>query len=665
MSSRHTGQYQAGRHERLHRAPRLLLLAGILLLVAWLAFKTYRLARLARSFQQHQSMAQIIASDGLLNVDPHAAQQLVMDLRRDVVALDREVRPYLPAISWFGWVPRIGPLLAQSEPLLDMADAGSEAAAYSIRGLSPALQLLQSEREAGDELLPQLVPILQNAEADLFASSVALDRAIEARSRIDNLEALPWRLRSLLETIDGKLYLADYLKLLSVLPQLMGADGARTYLILAQNEDEIRPTGGFLTGAGLLTVDRGQIVKLAFQDGNVVDDWRNKPYDLPPDPLYHLMGLELFLFRDANFWPDFPTSAEQAIELFRYGQDAPPLDGAIAIDQRFVAMLLSVTGPVNDSQLETTVSSANVIDSLRDAWSVGEGESHREWVEQRKDFLGPLAQALRSRLLDSLDSIDPLFLAETMYRAAQEKHLQIYVHDSRVAAVLDEIDWDGRLELPESGDYLMVVDTNVGYNKANVVVESAISYKVELHDDGTGTAELSIAYTHTGRESSEPCEQIIPYTEGITYDALVNHCYWNYSRIYVPGPIVPIKLVDHQLQPEMLAVGRGWHEQGEIVIQDGAAQTIIADAFVLPQGEQINSDYTYKLPVVVSRDDINTYRLEVKKQPGIKPQPITVRIIIPEGASIVKSSPEATIDGRQVVFDQQLITDLSFEVSYR
>ncbi len=665
MSTARTELVNERRGEIRQRLPRLLFLAGILLLATWFALKTYRLARLAQSFRQHQAVAEVIGSQGLLNADPQTAQQLVLNLRRDVVLLDREVRPFLPLISRLGWIPRIGPLLAQSEPLLDMADSGSEAAAYSVRGLTPALELLQSEREVGDPLLPQLMPVLQNAEPDLVAASAALDRAIEARGRIDDLETFPWRVRSLLEAIDGKLYLADELKLLAVLPQLMGIDGPRTYLILAQNEDEIRPTGGFLTGAGLLTVDRGQIVQLSFQDGNVVDDWRNKPYDLPPDPLYRLMGLELFLFRDANFWPDFPTSAEQAMQLYRYGQDAPPLDGAIAIDQRFVAMLLAVSGPVNVPQLETSVSSGNLVASMRDAWGVSEGESHREWVGERKDFLGPLAAALQSRLLGNLDAIDPLFLAETLHRAAQEKHLQIYVHDPQVGAVLDQIDWDGRLEFPSSGDYFMVVDTNVGFNKANVFVESAISYNVELSADGSGMADLSVRYTHTGTESSQPCEQIVPYVAGITYDALVNRCYWNYTRIYVPGQIAPISLVDHELQPEMRPVGGGWQNQQELVTQDTSGSTIIGDSFVLPRGQQLTSEYTYSLPVVVSRDGTNTYRLAVKKQAGITSQQLAVRIVIPDGASVVESSPGATIDGRVVTFETELVTDLSFEVSYR
>ena len=651
---------------RFATLPRLLFLAGALLLLTWLGLKVWRVARLAQSLQEHQVQAESLASRGLLRVDPDQAESLVMDLRRDIVALDRELRPFLPLATRLGWLPRVGPLLRHSEPLMEMANAGSQAAAYAVRGLKPALYLLQEDLSPGEELVPRLLPSLQESEADLLAASTALERAIAARSTIESLDGFPWRVRTLLEMVDGKLYLADELRLLTVMPAIMGIDGPKTYLILAQNEDEIRPTGGFLTGAGLLTVAGGDIVDLTFQDGNVIDDWRNKPYELPPDPLYHLMGLELFLFRDANFWPDFPTSAKQAIQLYSYGQDnAPQLDGAIAIDQRFVAMLVSVTGPIRVPQLEATVSSGNVVASLRDAWGAGEDESHADWIRERKDFLGPLAQALRARLLGEFESIDPLFLAETMHLAAQQKHLQIYVDDPDVARVLDQIAWDGRLELPSKTDYLMVVDTNVGYNKVNPLVESAINYEVELHEDGTGTATLNLHYVHKGQESAAPCAQIVPYVEGITYESLMNRCYWNYLRIYAPSGISPIRFDEHPLEEGMAPVTSAWTTWTTAELHTDEAGTVIANAFVLPQGESLTSRYEFSLPVVVTGEESKTYSLEVKKQAGLGPQQITIAVTVPPDSTVVRTSPSAHVEGRRVTFEVELVTDSRFEISYR
>lgn len=648
------------------RLPRMLLLAGILLLFLALAFKGWRMFRLAQSFQNHQAQAKALAADGIMNADPDGAEALVNDLRRDVVSLEQELGYLAPLGRYLGWIPRVGPLLANGEAFMDMADSGSQAATYAVRGLKPALYLIQDDAAEGADLLPQILPIVESAEPDLLAASAALDRAVEARGRIENVEALPWRVRTLLEMVDSKLYLTDELKLLTVLPALMGNDGPQNYLILAQNEDEIRPTGGFLTGAGVLRVENGRIVGLTFEDGNVIDDWRNKPYDFPPDPFYDLMGLELFLFRDANYWPDFPTSAEQAMQLYAYGQEnAPQLDGAIAIDQEFVSMLLAVTGPVDLADLDAPVSSDNAVASFREAWAAEEDQAHSEWISDRKDFLGPLADSLRQRLLEDFRSIDPLFLAETIHRAATEKHIQIYIRDPEVAAVLDQINWDGRLELPVQSDFLMLVETNVGYNKVNPLVERQLIYEVELDSDGTGVASLTVDHRHTGDVSDSSCEQIIPYVEGISYDTLMNQCYWSFMRVYAPAGIELQQGPQHELPAGAAAAGSAWEETPETVVNSDQTAAFMGTPFVLPRGHDLTSHFEYRLPVVADQNGETIYRLKVGKQAGLAPYPVTVHITVPEDTQIESTSPQATIEGRRITFEIELTKDIMLEVAYR
>ena len=661
-----SGHNEEGQAEWTARLPLLLFLAGALVLLLAFGLKAWRLAQVARSMQQYQVQATSLAEDGLLHVDPDIAEDLVMNFRRDVRVLNRELRPLVPLASRLGWVPRVGPVLEQSEAFMEMADSGSMAAAYSLRGLKPALQRLQADQDTDSDLLSQVMPILAAAQPDLFAAGASLDRFVTARSEIASLDPLPWRVRMLMELVDEKLYLAEQLQLLAVLPDVMGTDEPRTYLILAQNEDELRPTGGFISGAGLVTVEQGDILELTFQDANVIDDWHNKPYEFPPEPYYELMGLELFLFRDANFWPDFPISAEKAMELYQYGQDhAPDIDGVIAIDQQFVAMLLSATGPVAVPELETTIDQNNVVTNLRATWGPGEEESLSDWVLERKDFLGPLAQAIQLRLLDNFDTLDPLYLADTIHRAVRKKHLQIYVRDPFVAAVLDNIDYDGRLERPASGDYLMIVETNVGYNKVNPLIERSVRYDVEISEDSSATARLTISYVHTGHGNTEPCVQVLPYVLGITYDSLINQCYWNYLRVYVPGDISPIELQEHRLPMDVVPAGRGWQQEMSSTVEEVGTGSTITTAFVLSRGDRVSTTHIYESPRAATGEDARLYRLEVRKQQGLKPYPLTVQVTIPEGATVDSTSHPAAIDERQVTFEFELQTDQIIELIYR
>ena len=77
----------------------------------------------------------------------------------------------------------------------------------------------------------------------------------------------------------------------------LGADGPRTYLLLAQNNDELRATGGFISGAGHVTIDRGKITSLILKDSYAVDTW-DQPHPEPPGPLRKYMATDLWVLRD-------------------------------------------------------------------------------------------------------------------------------------------------------------------------------------------------------------------------------------------------------------------------------------------------------------------------------------------------------------------------------
>jgi hypothetical protein len=606
-------------------------------------------------------------SSGVTNVSPDTAEALVLGVRRDILTLKSEVQLFMPLAPHLGWLPKVGPTVVAAPHLLAMADAGSEAAAYALRGLKPALSALK-EDTSSDSKITSLVSAVETAGPDLLQASLALDRVAVARANLGEIEALPWRIRSLLTQADQWLPLArDGLKLAQVLPEIMGSAGPRRYLLIAQNEDELRPTGGFITGAGLLAVENGRIMALSFEDANHIDNWTEKPYDMPPQPLYNLMLSELFLFRDANFWPDFPTSAEKAMELYSYGQDAPAPDGVIAIDQRFVQMLVEVIGPVEIPDTTVTINSRNVIDTMRDAWQIQQGQAVREWIRDRKSFLGAFAGAIRHKFEADFAAIDPIFLGQTMYEAAATKHLQIYLRDPAAAAVLDDLNWDGQLEYSPGQDLLMVVDTNVGFNKVNSLIERNIIYRVTLARDGSGQADLDLHYQHNGVDTGKPCYQSVAYDNDLTYAELADNCYWNYLRVYAPTGSALITATQHFAPGEVFLSGREW-DLPPVIVEDPSGLATFANFFLLPWAQGLDTSYTYQLPEVVKRSEegVNHYYLRVYKQAGTRPQPLQIIISLPEDAHFLSAAPAPTAVGENVVTwatDQN--TDLLFTITYR
>lgn len=654
----------------IRRMARLLLLLGLIILLLWVGLKSWRVYRAAQSLMAVQTEARALMAGGITQVDPDAAEALALNARANIVTLRDEldfIRPFAPYLSW---VPKLGPTLVAAPWLLDMADAGSEAGALAVGGLKPALTIFQREDFSATRL-GEILPVLSDATPKLEAAGEAVQRYSAAQAGLDaavETEALPWRVRQLLTLSDQWLPAAKSgLALAPHLPFLMGQDGLRRYLILAQNEDELRATGGFLTGAGLLTVKDGSIRGLDFSDANQIDNWREKPYGFPPQPLYDFMGLELFLFRDANYWPDFPTSAEKAMQLYAYGRNVPLPDGVIAIDQEFLRLLVDATGPIPILGTDQMITANNLLATLRGARDIQEGQEVGEWVNNRKAFLGGFATTILNKIETDPGSMNPVKLAGNLTGAAENRHLSIYVRDPDTARALAEVGWDGHLPQSPPGDFWMAVDTNMGYNKVNLLVERAFSYDVVLGSPSTAT--LTIDYRHTGQPGEKPCYQGVEeeFERADDYLSLADQCYWNYLRLYTP---LGSRLLDssrHIVPGETLFSGETWDSSAQTT-DDLPWLTTFANFFLVPRGESLTAWFRYELPTGIVESDgrDSVYRLAIHKQPGTRIEPLRLSISLPHGASLVEAHPSPTeVEGGRLFFDTELDADMEIVVRYR
>lgn len=146
-------------------------------------------------------------------------------------------------------------------------------------------------------------------------------------------------------------------------PQMLGADKKRTYLLIFQNNAEVRSTGGLPGAFAILEANKG---KLTFvKQGSATTDIPQ--YDEPfvrltkdERQVYgQLMGKD---FRDVNFTPDFPRTAEIARAMIKDKLDIQ-VDGVLSIDPVALGFLLEGTGPIK-AAADTTLTSANAVDIL-------------------------------------------------------------------------------------------------------------------------------------------------------------------------------------------------------------------------------------------------------------------------------------------------------------
>lgn len=652
--------------------PLFLILTGFLLVLAWLGLKGWRMAQAIQSLQTRQTQLETLISGGWQNIDPTTVDLWLAGTQTDIETIHRESAIFLPLCPHLGWLPKVGETVIAAPYLLEMANAGISTANSGWKVARPLLEQLQNRPDQPVNPLTLLVQTLQTTNQDLAQAELSFQQLAIAYAGIPNRQALPWQLQQPLNQLENHLPLIQSsFQLAHLLPRLMGADGQpRTYLLIAQNEDELRATGGFISGAGTLMLQNGQILSLDFIDANLVDDWANKPYEYipempyPPTALYELMGLELFLFRDANFWADFPTSATKAMELYTYGRGVE-LDGVIAIDQQFLQLLIDGTGPIELPDEEKAVSGHNVLNWIRQAWEPEPDSSTTEWMMNRKSFIGILATALRQKLESNFSAIDPIQLAQNMQKAIEAKHLQIYISDPEVAGILANLGWDGHLPQPTQADLLMVADTNMGYNKVNLLVSRNLAYELTLTPEGTAEATLTVTYVHQGTATSNPCQHGIPYSLELTYEQLTNSCYWNYMRLYTPTGSMLLQAQSEPVGSSFFIHGGAW--DGEVgLAADPSGLTVFEDFLLLPQGQTVSRQYRYQLPVVVQPlpDGSYEYQLTVVKQAGTDNQSLYVAVTVPAQTQMVQAAG-ATITGHTVIFNTTLEKDTTFTILYQ
>jgi hypothetical protein len=214
----------------------------------------------------------------------------------------------------------------------------------------------------------------------------------------------------------------------------------------------------------------------------------------------------------------------------------------------------------------------------------------------------------------------------------------VYLEDEETSTWLSEVGWDGAIRATE-GDYLYVVDTNMGFNKVNALVRERLEYVVDLVDLDRPRAVLTVHHQHTLDRPDAVCEHRPRY--GKTYRDMMERCYWDYLRVYVAVGSQLMDATPHEVPGEALLSGRpspaevrvGPYEQGH---------NVFATLFMLRPQETLETRFEYTLPRQILRRTKEgiEYTLLVQKQPGTRALPLSVRLLLPAEAELVCSEPQ-------------------------
>lgn len=301
------------------------------------------------------------------------------------------------------------------------------------------------------------------------------------------------------------LYLVDYF--------LKNDNQEKTFLVLFQNNMELRPGGGFIGSFGILKIKNGNVKDLQVYDLSNFDANITAAIE-PPYPIKETMRTNSWKMRDSNFSPDFSENAKMAEEFYRLGGGEEKLDGVVAITTDVLTSFLKITGPIQLPDYPGTYADKNAIIALEYQVEKAYADQGIE-KENRKSIMDELAEEIISKVFQ-FKIKDKIKLAQIILEDLKNKDIQIYFKDPKIQNQLEKTDWSGIVDKNWQDDFLMIVDANLGSYKSDYYVKRSVEYFVNF-SGGMPEAVLKITYNHTAEQK-----------DWMTKD------YQTYLRVYVP-----------------------------------------------------------------------------------------------------------------------------------
>jgi len=597
----------------------LTLLAAVL--VGVVAYKAARIVPRAAALYSRARELKPLVTDPAALLHPDRLPWLRERLgatRDDMQAIRDEVGFLFPLVERLDWIPGVGPDLAAAPALLDVGIALCDVGWWSLLGVEPVWAAIhRADGKDGPGSLELATPVLASVEPRFEAASAILGGARSALNRLQRIEHSPRlapyvaQLNAYWPVLEGGLLLAQDL------PEMLGHDKPVSYLLIAQNNQELRPTGGFISGAGLLKISAGRIISSTFQDSYAVDALCDfGVFPAAPRPLREYIWAPALMFRDANWSPDLSASGATLSSLYRRCQ-GEGVDGIVTLDIDAVTALLWAMGPLQPEGYPTPVSGATLIEYMNEYWTNPlrtvdiTDQQKGEWWLHRKDFMADLLKAALGRLTGEPASLELVPLGKAVLGALQERHIQVAMSGAALGRGWLASAWNGGLRT-FAGDYLMVVDANVGFRKVNSLVQQSLDYRVDVSNMESPRATLTLRYAHRGTGLVE-CVAGSRYDD--SYNDLVSGCLWDYVRVYAP------------------AGSRLVHVSGadsETVVSAESGKAVFGCLWVIAPGQTRELVFEYELPPLsqlIPGQATGPYRLLVQKQPGTASVPLTVQVL--------------------------------------
>lgn len=374
----------------------------------------------------------------------------------------------------------------------------------------------------------------------------------------------------------------------------MMLSGEKTFLVLFQNNMELRPGGGFIGSFGVVKIENGKVKSYEIHDTSNFDGRIPENKEMP-FPMKKVFRIDAWKLRDSNYSPDYPTNAKKALEFYYQGQGGEKFDGVLAMNAAVLESILKVTGPIKVEGYPVVFEPGSALITLEKQVEIDFAKQGIE-RENRKDVMHDFLNEVLKKTT-ALSKLDKLKLAKSLVGEFKNKNIQLYFNENKDGeALLEELGWSGKVDSAWDNDYLMVVDANLGAYKSDYFVKRNMQYTVDLAKE-IPEASLKITYNHTGKVK-----------DWMTRD------YLTYLRVYLPKG-ARINNFANIVESEV-AYGEEFNKK-------------FAGGFVkVPLNSTKTIEIKYSLPRELRDKD---YKLKIQKQSGSGIVPTVVDVKLKNG----------------------------------
>ncbi len=308
--------------------------------------------------------------------------------------------------------------------------------------------------------------------------------------------------------------LSEFSQLADKLQIFLGMDQDKRYLLVFQNNAELRASGGFLGSFAVLDLKQGKIKNLSVPVGGSYDTEAGLLTKVAaPEPLW--LVNPLWHFWDANWWFDWPTTARK-LAWFYENSGGSTVDGVISLTPTVMEELLKIIGPVDLSKDygstalttggSTALTTGGLVITADNFWLETQklAEQKPPQTNQPKKIIGDLLNQIINELPKRINQDNLLPLIKLIEASTGDKNILFYFFDPEMQKQITDLGWEGGIK-DTAQDYLAVINSNIAGGKSDRKISQTIDLETEIMPDGSIIDNLTVTRNHNGIKREPFC----------------------------------------------------------------------------------------------------------------------------------------------------------------